>query len=167
MEYTVEAVAELLGTTTETVRRWIREEKLKSTCLSNRQGHRIQEADLKTFLQSSKKYAKAGGLIVASSAASTLASAAVSMILPLATIGAGFGLAKEVSKQGDTAKGSLDTLHTQILENQRLIAQLDEEIILFQQQIQLHESQKEVYQKQNDLFQKQIKLWQAHCNEEK
>lgn len=55
-EYTVKEVAELLDTNEETVRRWIRQDKLNATRQVGRGGNKVSEKDLEEFLKKSVKY---------------------------------------------------------------------------------------------------------------
>ena len=55
--YSVKEIAEILNTNPETVRRWIRNKKLKATISSKKEGHIIYESALQEFLKSSPKYA--------------------------------------------------------------------------------------------------------------
>lgn len=57
--YTVKEIANLLNTNQETVRRWIRSGKLKSTIDSRREGNVVTESMLQAFLKTSPKYASA------------------------------------------------------------------------------------------------------------
>ena len=55
--YTVKEISETLKTNPETVRRWIRNEKLKSTKSSNKGGNLITEEALNKFIKDTPKYA--------------------------------------------------------------------------------------------------------------
>lgn len=54
--YTVKQLAEILETNPETVRRWIRDKKLKSSQESKKEGNVITQAQLNAFLKASPKY---------------------------------------------------------------------------------------------------------------
>ena len=54
--YSVKQIAEMLETNPETVRRWIRDKKLKATQISRKSGNVVSEDDLKYFLSSTPKY---------------------------------------------------------------------------------------------------------------
>lgn len=54
--YSVKQIAELLETNPETVRRWIREKKLKAVQVSRKEGNVVSEDDLRRFLSSTPKY---------------------------------------------------------------------------------------------------------------
>ncbi len=63
--YSVKEIAQILDTNPETVRRWIRDDKLKATKNSNKEGSVVSEAELNRFLKKSPKYygAAAGAMI--------------------------------------------------------------------------------------------------------
>lgn len=54
--YSVKQIAEMLKTNPETVRRWIRDNKLNAVQLSRKTGNVITEKDLMTFMDRSPKY---------------------------------------------------------------------------------------------------------------
>ena len=54
--YNVKQIAEMLGTNPETVRRWIRDNKLKAVQVSRKDGNIVTESDLKSFIKSTPKY---------------------------------------------------------------------------------------------------------------
>jgi len=56
--YTVTEVAEMLNVNPETVRRWIRNDGLRATLSSRKEGSRISEDDLQRFLDSSPRLSK-------------------------------------------------------------------------------------------------------------
>ena len=55
-EYTVEEISELLMVNKETVRRWIRDDKLKGTRNSKKEGYTVDEFSLQEFLIDNPKY---------------------------------------------------------------------------------------------------------------
>lgn len=55
--YSVKEIASMLGTSEETVRRWIRDKKLNAVQSSRKGGNSVSENDLYKFLQKSPKYA--------------------------------------------------------------------------------------------------------------
>lgn len=55
-EYKVKDVAEMLSTSEETVRRWIRDGKLEATADSKKQGNKITEKSLENFFEKQPKY---------------------------------------------------------------------------------------------------------------
>lgn len=54
--YSVKQIAEMLNTNPETVRRWIRNNKLKAVQVSRKDGNIVTEDDLTRFLKSTPKY---------------------------------------------------------------------------------------------------------------
>ena len=54
--YSVKQIAEMLNTKPETVRRWIRDEKLKAVQVSRKDGNVITDAELQRFLKATPKY---------------------------------------------------------------------------------------------------------------
>lgn len=54
--YSVKQVAKLLNTNPETVRRWIRDDKLNAVQVSKKDGNIITENDLERFLKKTPKY---------------------------------------------------------------------------------------------------------------
>ena len=65
-DYNVKQISELLGVDSETVRRWIRTNKLKGTKNSKKTGFVVSETELKRFLDKMPKYSGiAASLMVA------------------------------------------------------------------------------------------------------
>lgn len=56
--YSVKEIADMLNTSSETVRRWIREGKLCATQSSRKGGNIVKETDLQKFIASTPKYAR-------------------------------------------------------------------------------------------------------------
>lgn len=56
--YSVKDIAEMLNTNPETVRRWIRDGKLKAVQSSRKEGNIVEEGELQKFLAATPKYAK-------------------------------------------------------------------------------------------------------------
>lgn len=56
--YTVKDIAELLDTSTETVRRWIRSGKLQAEQESRKEGNLVTKERLEEFLKNTPKYEK-------------------------------------------------------------------------------------------------------------
>ena len=54
--YSVKQISDLLETNPETVRRWIRDDKLKAVQVSRKDGNVITEAELQRFLKATPKY---------------------------------------------------------------------------------------------------------------
>ena len=54
--YSVKQIAEMLSTNPETVRRWIRDDKLKAVQVSRKDGNIVTEAELERFVKATPKY---------------------------------------------------------------------------------------------------------------
>lgn len=54
--YSVKQIADLLETNPETVRRWIRDDKLKAVQVSRKDGNIVSEDELQRFLKATPKY---------------------------------------------------------------------------------------------------------------
>ena len=54
--YSVKQIADMLETNPETVRRWIRDKKLKAVQVSRKDGNIVTEAELERFLKTTPKY---------------------------------------------------------------------------------------------------------------
>ena len=54
--YSVKQIAEMLNTNPETVRRWIRDKKLKAVQVSRKDGNVVTEAELERFIKATPKY---------------------------------------------------------------------------------------------------------------
>ena len=54
--YSVKQIAELLGTNPETVRRWIRDNKMTAAQVSRKDGNIVTEAELERFIMATPKY---------------------------------------------------------------------------------------------------------------
>ena len=54
--YSVKQIAEILSTNPETVRRWIRDNKMKAIQVSRKDGNIVTEAELKRFIKATPKY---------------------------------------------------------------------------------------------------------------
>lgn len=54
--YSVKQIAEMLNTNPETVRRWIRDDKLKAVQVSRKDGNVVTEAELERFIKVTPKY---------------------------------------------------------------------------------------------------------------
>lgn len=125
--YNVKQIAELLNTTPETVRRWIRDGKLQATQNSKKEGNVIEEEDLIRFLETVPKYA---GVLV------TLMSVVPGVGIPFAVASgvAGSALATiqaswKKAKQASVDEGSLATfLKGSIKASKAFISQKEFEI---------------------------------------
>ena len=54
--YSVKQIAEMLSTNPETVRRWIRDDKMKAVQVSRKNGNIVTEAELERFIKATPKY---------------------------------------------------------------------------------------------------------------
>lgn len=54
--YSVKQIAHMLDTNPETVRRWIRDDKLKAVQVSRKDGNIVTEDELQRFLKATPKY---------------------------------------------------------------------------------------------------------------
>ena len=54
--YSVKQIAEMLSTNPETVRRWIRDDKMKAVQVSRKDGNIVTEAELERFIKATPKY---------------------------------------------------------------------------------------------------------------
>ncbi len=81
--FTVREVSELLQTNPETVRRWIREDKLKADWNTKKEGNAISENALGDFLNSSPKYAMIAEQNIAKSSAVSPLATTISLIAGL------------------------------------------------------------------------------------
>ena len=54
--YSVKQIAEMLSTNPETVRRWIRDKKLKAVQVSRKSGNVVTEVELERFIKATPKY---------------------------------------------------------------------------------------------------------------
>ena len=54
--YSVKQIAGMLNTNPETVRRWIRDDKLKAVQVSRKDGNVVTEAELERFIKATPKY---------------------------------------------------------------------------------------------------------------
>lgn len=74
--YSVQQIADMLGTNPETVRRWIRDKKMSAIQVTRKDGNIVTDAELQRFLKASPKYMPrftasiASGLIAAGAAVS-------------------------------------------------------------------------------------------------
>ncbi len=54
--YNVKELSTMFGTSEETIRRWIRDKKLKAKCTSKKSGNIITELEIRSFLKAFPKY---------------------------------------------------------------------------------------------------------------
>lgn len=78
--YSVKEIAKMLETNPETVRRWIRDGKLRADISSKKEGHVIYESELKEFFKTAPKYAGLVSALFTSSPALGVTSVALSLL---------------------------------------------------------------------------------------
>ena len=131
--YTVKEISELLSVDQETVRRWIRDKKLKADMPSRKEGSQVREDDLYKYLSSTAKYAGKAALLAAANpalAAISLigvgASGVASAVMALYINEKNFVLSEEnvvaVLEQG------IDECQKEITQKLKARGQIDEEI---------------------------------------
>ena len=80
--YTVKQIADMFNTNPETVRRWIRQNKLNAQKSSYKSGNVISDVELQRFIKTAPKYAP----LYAAATAAAVASPALSIPLLLGTL---------------------------------------------------------------------------------
>lgn len=136
--YSVKEISGMLGTSQETVRRWIRSGKLNASQDSRKGGNSVTEADLQKFLKKSPKYSTiAAGSIAASTA---LIGAAPVIGLPFAIgalLGGIVGAAGEKSreKKGVNPEDVLKMLSESIRQSENNIEKKQEAITQLEAEI--------------------------------
>ena len=177
-EYTVREISELLSTSEDTVRRWIREGKLKSTITSKKTGHRVTEENLEEFR---RLYPKLFAGTAGASIGASVGLGMLNMLLPgagmvasIATIGTaamvGMKAAKNEAQNYEAKrlmKESSETVQTeQLLEFINMeIARLEnanlenqKRIEAFRKNIEVLESQIATNKKQIETYRKRIEV---------
>lgn len=177
-EYTVREISELLSTNEDTVRRWIREGKLKSTITSKKTGHRVSEENLEEFR---KLYPKLLSGTVGASIGASVGMGMLNMLLPgagvvasIATLGSAAMVGMKAAKnetQNYEAK-HLEKESPEAVQAEQLVEFLNEEITriekanlenqkridAYRKQIEVLESQIATNKKQIDTYRKQIEI---------
>lgn len=137
--YSVKEISEMLGTSQETVRRWIRDGKLNASQESRKGGNSVTEADFQKFLKKSPKYATI--------AAGAVAAAVPIVGVPLALGGLVSGIAGAAAKKGKQENGlnpdevmaalyeGIKQSNKNIKRKQETVAQLENEIEQEQKQV--------------------------------
>lgn len=141
--YSVKQIAEIMGINPETVRRWIRNGKLKAVQASRKGGNVVKEADLERFGKTMPKYFPriSAGKGLAAIAPLAASSAIASTILASAFLGY-----FESRKRTDVRvrledfknylQSSVANLQGTVLQKQALIQQTEEEIKEISKQIE-------------------------------
>ena len=140
--YKVTEVAKLLDTNEETVRRWIRNNKLHASQQSRKTGNIISDEDLRTFLDSYPKYLEqfvaSTNAIAEKSTAGILAGIGISLLGAAGAAAVKALQTKENITNDDItsfAKNQIEKLSARIKQKRAAIADLEEEIKEFQSQI--------------------------------
>ncbi len=111
--YSVKQIAELLNTNPETVRRWIRDGKLKAEQASRKDGNTVTEDELVKFIKENPKYSSfltaiSGGIIGGGIIGNVVASSVTKTLLATAAIHIpGLGIPIAASLLGGTAAAFL------------------------------------------------------------
>ena len=141
--YSVKQIAEILNTNPETVRRWIRDDKLKAVQLSRKGGNTITEAEFERFIKSTPKYFSKLTASVGFTAVSSIAGfgALAGGIVASALLGYFEGRSNiDVRVRPEDFKEYLQKdiskLNGTILQKQALIRQTEAEITEISKQIQ-------------------------------
>lgn len=143
--FSVKDIAELLSVNEETVRRWIREEKLKAERGTGRQGSKITSDSLKEFLEANKGLmttAVASTLGITPKALLGAAGLVAGIISPIstATISGVSWLSVLKSKNNDKKEVRVQLLEKE-LELENMAMNLKNEISSKQNELELVESQ--------------------------
>lgn len=142
--YSVKQIAEKLGTNPETIRRWIRDEKLKAVQVSRKNGNIVTEDELNRFIKSTPKYLSkisTGLNLIANSPAVGIGGALVGGIVASALLRYyEENNTKDVQVRPEDFKVFLNEnikkLDTTIQQKQKLILQTEEEIKQISKQIE-------------------------------
>ncbi len=138
--YSVKEIAEMLNTNPETVRRWIREQKLDATIESKKSGHIVSEAALQGFLRTSPKYA-------ATAKASLTGAAVMSTVMVGGLIAQKLIDAEQLKKARISNKDVITFLRGEIQKHEEAIAAKKGTIHQLQKQIESDQSQIAEFQK--------------------
>ena len=126
--YTVKDVAEMLQVNPETVRRWIRDNKLRAEKTSNKGGNKILESELRAFLKATPAYA--------TSAAALLVGGAAASAVMLATFATGKALeANELKKATVDSEAIIGFIQSEIASHEALIARKRDSIRQIEKEI--------------------------------
>lgn len=128
--YTVKEVAEILQVNPETVRRWIRANKLRAVKTSNKGGNKILESELKAFLKETPAYA------AGASATALIAGGVAASAVMLATYATGKALeANEIKKAKVDGKAIIEFLQSEIASRESLVKRKQESIRQIEKEI--------------------------------
>ena len=118
--YTVNQISDMLQTNPETVRRWIRDGKLKASKDSNKTGNVVSEDNLNEFLAKTPKYS---GIALATLAGAGMVTGLLTHSVVATMLGAKFlsGSIKKNSSLQYNEKTIIELLKQNIEENEALI----------------------------------------------
>ena len=157
--YNVKEISELLGTSQETVRRWIRSGKLKAEQDSRKDGNSISELELQKFLKKTPKYAAIAACSIASMplmaipvAVGGLSGLISSMVLDY--------LDSEKKTKEDKVKPSelIEHLSKEIKRQEVSVAKKKEAILQLQKEIDSNEEQISNLNKTIELIQEKMRV---------
>ena len=134
--YSVKEISEMLKTNPETVRRWIRDKKLDAIIESKKGGHIVSEAALRTFLQRSPKYAaKASSFLVEATVFSTamIGGMIAQKIIDFEQLKNARISSADITRY---LRSEISSREEAILEKERTISKLKEEILNERKQIE-------------------------------
>ncbi len=147
--YTVKEIAQQLGTSEETVRRWIRTNRMKPTGKksSNKSGFTVSQESLNEFLENTPKYMGIASKAIASasiiSPAAGIATAAISGVGLAATLALGKKADDKPLSKSELkmfALAEIEKKNNSIRQKQELIRQIEAEIQDLRAQIIQYES---------------------------
>lgn len=119
--YSVQEVASMLHTNPETIRRWIRADKLAASIVSDKGGHMISEEALRAFAKTSPKYA--------SILASTAMASPMALSIVLGSLLGGLMLVvSETKSKKVTVDDVKKTIDKRIAEQEKAIAAKEKQL---------------------------------------
>ncbi len=140
-KFSVKTVADLLGTNEETVRRWIRDEKLQAEIQSKKKGYSISESQLADFLKTSARYAGISAVSTLIPGFAPLTAAAIAVL--------GLRKRKDQPDDGDDSGESLlEFLERQIKNTLKRIFDLEKQMLALKAKEEAYQS----IMKKNDSF---------------
>lgn len=128
-DYNVKQISELLNVDSETVRRWIRSDRLKGTKNSKKTGFVVSDSELKRFLSGIPKYSGiAAGMMVATPVVGV--PVAVGAILGSLASGFFFGKGKSVTSNDIVTyvQKEIQKTNSSIIQKEAAIQQLQVEV---------------------------------------
>lgn len=137
-DYNVKQISELLNVDSETVRRWIRTNKLKGTKDSKKTGFVVSESELKRFLNGIPKYSGVAAGLMAAAVPAVGVPIAVGTLLGSIAGSLFIGKGKSVTPNDITAyvQKEISKANSSIAQKQAAIQQLQAEIEESKKQIE-------------------------------